>query len=222
MWKCCNPGDLWFEGSPCCSVQHNPERKRERERDFSGITTDQEMRLLFFLFLSKKIKQQKKRKKLSSQFSWPTAWMCWHCYDLKNKFHGNHCQTVEWAASESPGKPLFVILGWGFPWPHSPQFCGEHTGGFAFFHPWPKILPIWHKKILFAAALLQKIRSDLHKIALRVGVGRQQQQEKGKGWVRMEKMKLRKGSSSGRVEFCFRWPNRVSLSKQQQRLLFLI
>lgn len=119
------------------------------------------------------------------------------------------------------GESLFVCCTWpGFLLGPTPlNSVGEPTGGFAFFHLLPGILPIWHNKFLFAAALFHKIQPDLRKIALSVGVGRKAAAGRGKG-PSSDGKNITEIKGTG-VEFSFGWPNSVSLSKQQQHLLFL-
>lgn len=54
----------------------------------------------------------------------------------KTSAMATHCQTVEWAAWESRGKPLCLLyLARASPWPRAPQYCGGNLReDLLFFH----------------------------------------------------------------------------------------
>ncbi len=54
----------------------------------------------------------------------------------KTSAMATHCQTVEWAAWESWGKPFCLLyLARASPWPHTPQYCGGNPReDLLFFH----------------------------------------------------------------------------------------
>lgn len=54
----------------------------------------------------------------------------------KTSAMATHCQTVEWAAWESWGKPLCLLyLARASPWPRAPQYCGGNPReDLLFFH----------------------------------------------------------------------------------------